>query len=68
MATEREFRVITNENANMNEERNYNKERVKSYFTNPQKIQGQSLKEQYMRFNNGEGGRRFTVEDLLRGC
>ena len=61
----RRFTVISNEKAI---EDNYRKERVRSYQTNPLNIQGQSLKEQFMRFNNGEAGRKFTVEDLLRGC
>lgn len=59
------FTVISNEKTL---EDNYKKERVRSYQTNPLKMQGQSLKEQFMRFTNGEAGRRFTVEDLLRGC
>ncbi len=59
------FTVISNEKAL---EDNYKKERVRSYQTNPLKMQGQSLKEQFMRFTNEEAGRRFTVEDLLRGC
>ncbi len=65
MTLEKKFRVISNENA---EEKNYNKERIKSYFTNPTKIQGQSLREQMLRFSNGEAGKKFTVEDLLRFC
>lgn len=59
----RRFTVISNERAT---EDNFRKERLRSYQTNPLNIQGQSLKEQFLRFNNGEGGRRFTVEDLLR--
>ena len=66
MTSERKFRVITNENKT--EEKDYNKERIKSYFTNPTKIQGQSLREQMVRFNNGDAGRKFTIEDLLRSC
>ena len=61
----RRFTVISNEKAT---EDNFRKERVRSYQTNPLNIQGQSLREQLMRFSNGEAGRRFTVEDLLRGC
>jgi len=70
MTNERKFKVITNENLtdNNNNSYDYQKARMKSYLTNPLKIQGQSLKEDLMRFTNGEGGRRFTVEDLLRGC
>lgn len=70
MANERKFRVITNENLteNRNTDHDYEKEHRKSYLTNPLKIQGQSLKEDFLRYNNNEGGRRFTVEDLLRGC
>lgn len=59
----RRFTVISNEHTT---EDIYRKERIRSYQTNPLNIQGQSLREQFMRFTNGEGGRRFTVEDLLR--
>ena len=65
MAQERKFTVIRNE---QQIENNFRKERTRSYMTNPQKIQGQSLREQFARFTNGEGGKRFTVEDLLRSC
>ena len=61
----RKFTVISNE---ITIEDNFRKERVRSYQTNPLKLQGQSLKEEFMRFHNEEAGRRFTVEDLLRGC
>ena len=61
----RKFTVISNEKTI---EDNFRKERVRSYQTNPLNVQGQSLREQLMRFSNGEAGRRFTVEDLLRGC
>ena len=57
------FTVISNDNAPNDY---FKKERIKSYQTNPLGVQGQSLKEELMRFTNGEGGRRFTVEDLLR--
>ena len=59
----RRFTVISNERTT---EDNYRKERLRAYQTNPLKTQGQSLREELMRFTNGEGGRRFTVEDLLR--
>ena len=59
----RRFTVISNEKT---EENNYKKERIRSYQTNPLNIQGNSLREQFMKFTNGDGGRRFTVEDLLR--
>ena len=59
----RRFTVISNEKIS---EDYFKKERIRSYQTNPLNIQGQSLREQLMRFTNGEGGRRFTVEDLLR--
>ena len=59
----RRFTVITNEQTSDNY---FRKEKLRSYQTNPLNIQGQSLREQFMRFTNGEGGRRFTVEDLLR--
>ena len=59
----RRFTVISNENATQDY---FRKERLRAYQTNPINIQGQSLREQFMRFTNGEGGRRFTVEDLLR--
>ena len=65
MTEKRKFTVISNEQT---VEDNFRKERVRSYQTNPLNIQGQSLKEQFMRFHNEEAGRRFTVEDLLRGC
>ena len=57
------FAVISNENMTND---NFRKERLRSYQTNPLNIQGNSLKEQFMKFTNGDGGRRFTVEDLLR--
>lgn len=59
----RRFTVISNEEKTVD---NFRKERLRSYQTNPLNIQGESLREQLMRFTNGEGGRRFTVEDLLR--
>ena len=59
----RRFTVISNE---VKTEDNFRKERLRSYQTNPLNVQGGSLREQLMRFTNGEGGRRFTVEDLLR--
>ena len=59
----RRFTVISNENT-MDDY--YRKERVRSYQTNPLNVQGQSLREQFMRFTNEEAGRRFTVEDLLK--
>ena len=59
----RRFTVISNEKTS---EDNYRKERIRAYQTNPLNIQGNSLREQLMKFTNGEGGRRFTVEDLLR--
>ena len=64
MANEkRRFTVISNENAI---EDSFRKKRISSYQTNPLSIQGQSLREQLMRFTNEEAGRKFTVEDLLR--
>ena len=63
MTSERKFTVINGEKTTAD---NFRKERIRSYQTNPLNIQGQSLREQLMRFTNGEGGRRFTVEDLLR--
>ena len=63
MTNERKFTVIRNEKST---EDNFRKERIRAYQTNPLNIQGESLREQLMRFTNGEGGRRFTVEDLLR--
>ena len=59
----RRFTVISNDNTSNDY---FRKERIKSYQTNPLNVQGQSLREQLMRFTNGEGGRKFTVEDLLR--
>ena len=59
------FTVISNERK---EEDNFKKERIRAYQTNPLKVQGASLREQFMMFTNGEGGRKFTVEDLLRSC
>ncbi len=61
----RNFTVISNDDL---QERDFNRQRIKSYQTNPLNVQGESLKEQLMRFTNGEGGKRFTVEDLLRSC
>lgn len=63
MTNRERFKVINGEKAT---EDNFRKERIRSYQTNPLNIQGQSLREQLMRFTNGEGGKRFTVEDLLR--
>ena len=65
MANKSKFTVISNEKTIEN---NFEKERVRSYQTSPLSEQQQSLKEQLMRFRNEEAGRRFTVEDLLRGC
>lgn len=65
MSNDKNFTVIKNE---QKIEDDFRKERVRTYQTNPLKIHGESLKEDLMRFTNGEGGRRFTVEDLLRGC
>ena len=61
----RQFTVIKNERAT---EDNFRKERIRSYQTNPLNVQGQSLREQFMKFTNGEAGKKFTVEDLLRSC
>ncbi len=61
----RKFTVIDNKEYR---EESFHRERMRSYQTNPLNIQGQSLKEQFMKFTNGEAGRRFSVEDLLRGC
>ena len=61
----RNFTVISNDDL---QERDFNRQRIKSYQTNPLNVQGESLKEQLMRFTNGEGGKRFTVDDLLRSC
>ena len=58
-----QFTVINGERAT---EDNFRRERLRSYQTNPLNVQGNSLREQLMKFTNGEGGRRFTVEDLLR--
>ena len=63
---ERRFTVINNDDWTDYTDERFKKERLRSYQTNPLNIQGDSLKEQFMRFKNGEGGRRFTVEDLLR--
>ena len=69
----RKFAVISNDNYELKErERSYNErdryERARRmvYQSNPLKVQGQSLKEQFLRFSNDEGGPRFTVEDLLK--
>ena len=59
----RRFTVISNEQTSNDY---FKKERIRSYQTNPLNVQGQSLREQLVRFADGEGGRRFTVEDLLR--
>ena len=61
----RRFQVISNKELS---EDNFRKERVRAYQTNPLNVQGQSLREQFMRFTNEEAGRRFSVEDLLKGC
>ena len=61
----RQFTVISNDTLK-DFERKKNKD--KSYLTNPMKYESDSLREQMARFRNGEAGRRFTVEDLLRGC
>ena len=50
------FTVITNENF---ENETGFKEKHKSYQTNP-------LTEKLMKFTNSEGGRKFSVEDLLK--
>ena len=54
------FTVITNENY-IEEKSNetHGIKRTYQYQTNP-------LREQFMRFTNEEGGKKFTVEDLLR--
>lgn len=69
----RRFTVINNEELEKREkERKYTEqerfERIKrmSYQSNPLNIQGQSLKEQFLKFRNEEAGPRFTVEDLLK--
>ena len=65
------FNVITNDS--YKEERpeqrardRYERAKMMSYQSNPLKVQGQSLREQFMRFTNDEGEPRFTVEDLLK--
>ena len=59
----REFTVINGTNTI---EHNFDKRIIRSYQTNPMKMHGESLREEFLRFRNGEGGRKFTVEDLLR--
>ena len=50
------FTVITNENFENSTEF---REKHKSYQTNP-------LTEKLMKFTNNEGGRKFSIEDLLK--
>ena len=68
--TKRRFTVISNENYetdnDIKEQEREHKKREREYHTSPLKWQGQSLREDFMRFTNGEGGSRFTVEDLLK--
>jgi len=64
MTDKRRFTVISNDKKE--EQYDFRKERLRAYQTNPLKMQGESLREQFMRFTNGEGGKRFTVEDWLR--
>lgn len=70
--TKRKFTVISNENYETDnkikerEREQEHKKREREYHTNPLKWQGQSLREDFMRFTNNEGGARFTVEDLLK--
>lgn len=58
------FTVINNENFDRNIETS--ERRTYRFQTNPLNIQGQSLREQFMRFANEEAGPKFTVEDLLK--
>ena len=62
----RRFTVISNDDYKYKEKNRYERAKMMSYQSNPLKLQGQSLKEQFMRFANDEGGPRFTVEDLLK--
>ena len=66
MSNEEQRRRFTVIDGKRKTEDNFRKERLRSYQTNPLNVQGNSLREQFMKFTNGDGGRRFTVEDLLR--
>ncbi len=61
--TKRRFTVISNEE--LIEKDKIVPTRDVSYHSNPIKWQGQGLREDFMKFNNNEGGKRFSVEDLL---
>ncbi len=65
--TKRRFAVISNEKLEVdNDIKEHKREKEREFHTNPLKWQGQSLREDFMRFTNNEGGSRFTVEDLLK--
>lgn len=69
--TKRRFTVISNDSLEVDDDIQENKrerkrEREREYHTDPLKWQKQSLREDFMRFTNNEGGARFTVEDLLK--
>ena len=59
----RRFTVISNtkleEEREEREKNKYVKARKASFQTNP-------LREQFLRFTNEEGGKRFSIEDLLK--
>ena len=69
----RRFAVISNEEYEYKEKHRKNTEQERferrrrmSYQSNPLKVQGESLREQFLKFRNDEAGPRFTVEDLLK--
>ena len=68
MTERKKFTIINNDNLRGENFENERKRSIREYQTNPLKMHGNSLKEELMKFTNGEAGRRFTVEDLLRGC
>ena len=58
------FAVITNDKL-INEDKHERKKEL-SYHSNPMKWESDSLKEDLMRFNNDEAGKRFSIEDLFK--
>ena len=73
MSEREKFRVITNPNYDDNAETAYRtsvrREQSRIYHSNPLREQyADYIREKFVRYVNGEAGRRFSVEDLFNLC
>ena len=64
MADKRRFTVIENKNYTVEEK--IEKVQKHRFQTDPIHLQGQTLREQFAKYVNDEGGARFSIDDLLK--